>query len=55
MDFGTKARGEQLFEVLQMFKQATSSPLSGSIFRTPAHKDIANEVRRFDSVDSCDK
>jgi hypothetical protein len=43
------------FEVLQMFKQATSSPLSGSILRTPAHKDIATEVKRFDSANSCDK
>jgi hypothetical protein len=55
MDSGTKAQGEQLFEVLQMFKLATSSPLSGSIVRTPAHKDISHEVRRFDSADSCDK
>jgi hypothetical protein len=55
MDSGTKAHGEQLFQVLQMFKQATSSPLSGSILRTPTHKTIVNDTKRIVSADSCDK
>jgi hypothetical protein len=45
MDSEIKAQGEQLFEILQMFKQATTSPLSTSVLETPSHKVISQEVR----------
>jgi hypothetical protein len=50
MDLGTRAQGEQLIEVLQLFKQATTSPLSGSILKTHAHKVIPQEVRSIKEI-----
>jgi hypothetical protein len=37
-----------------MFKQATSSPLLGSIFKTPVHKTISQEVRSTFGVGTTD-
>jgi hypothetical protein len=38
MDPATLEEGRALQEVVMMFKQATTSPLSSSILKTPKHK-----------------
>jgi hypothetical protein len=38
MDPGTLEKGRNLHEVLQLFKQSTTTPLSSSILQTPKHK-----------------
>jgi hypothetical protein len=43
MDSATQQEGRELQEVLRLFKQATTTPLSACILQTPKHKSIVIE------------
>jgi hypothetical protein len=41
MDHATQDQGQELHQMLSLFKQATSTPLSGFVLETPKHKSVA--------------
>jgi hypothetical protein len=45
MDPGTQEQGHELQEMLRLFKQTTTSPLSSYILQTPKHKMPSKEAR----------
>jgi hypothetical protein len=45
MDPETIDKGRELQEILMLFKETATSPLSGSILQTPLHKIVLKQTK----------